>query len=178
MENSTRIQVASRRCRIACTALIFCTPGAVAFLWYFFNELYPRVPGIPLPVRVDHDLTAMTRFLAFLAQLPPTALAIYQLVILRRLFTLYEKGKIFAAENVECYRRLGWMLIVWVGCEIASNSLLSIALTLSNPPGQRVVTLGVSSGELASLFIGIVVLVISWVMDEGRKILEEQSLFV
>lgn len=178
MENSERIQIASRRCRIACTVLIFCMPAAAALFWCFFNELYPRVPGIPLPVRVDHAISALSRFLAFLAQTPPICLVMYQLVILRRLFTFYEKGKIFGAENVECYRKLGWMLIIWVGCEVVSNSLLSIALTLDNPPGQRLLTLGVSSGELASLFTGLVVLVISWVMDEGRKIVEEQSLFV
>lgn len=178
VENSTRIQVASRRCRLACTVFIVGTPVATALLWFFFNELYPKIPAIPLPVRVEHALSPLSRFLAFLAQLPPTLIVMYQFVILRRLFGFYEKGKIFAAENVECYRRLGWMLMVWVGCEIAGNSLLSVALTLGNPPGQRVITLGVSSAELASLFIGSVVLVVSWVMDEGRKIAEEQSLFV
>jgi len=40
------------------------------------------------------------------------------------------------------------------------------------------ITVSFDSGEFTGVFVGIVVLIISWVMDEGRKIEEEQALIV
>jgi hypothetical protein len=36
----------------------------------------------------------------------------------------------------------------------------------------------VGSADFAAVFVGIVVVILSWVMDEGRKIQEDQALIV
>jgi hypothetical protein len=87
-------------------------------------------------------------------------------------------GRIFDPENVACYRGLGKALLLWAGASFVQTPLLSIIATLPNPPGTRLLTLGVGSGELGFLFLGGLVLVVSWVMDEGRKLDEEQALTV
>ena len=51
-------------------------------------------------------------------------------------------------------------------------------LTLNNPPGKRVVAVGLYSADFSGIFVGIVILVITWVMDEARKIKEDQELFI
>ena len=108
----------------------------------------------------------------------PMVVIIFGLRKLESLFSLYEQGLIFTESNVKCFRSLGRGLIVWVGCDVVRNSLLSIVLTLDNPPGHRVVTVGLGSADFTAVFVGIVVLIISWVMDEGRKIQEDQALIV
>lgn len=132
----------------------------------------------PLPVRVDHELPGLTRLLGFLTGLIPMSATIYGLWKLRNLFHLYEDGLIFTELNVKCFRSMGRTLIVWAGCDILRLALLSIVLTMNNPSGQRMITLGINSGELTGVFVGIVVLIASWVMDEGRKIKEDQALIV
>jgi len=72
MENTQRITTLSRKLRRICTGLIYLTPVASALCWVFFNQLYAMAPMIPLPVHVDHDLPAHTRFHAFLVDLIPT----------------------------------------------------------------------------------------------------------
>ena len=178
MENSQRITRVSRNLRRICTGLIFALPIACALFWTFFNRFYALMPMIPLPVHVNPDLTSLTRFLAFLVDLIPLVAVIYGLQKLRRLFGLYENRLIFSEQNVDCFRRLGRALILWVIGDIVRNSLLSIVLTLHNPPGQRVITFGLYSADFTGIFVGIVILVISWVMDEGRKIQEDQALIV
>lgn len=178
MDNAQRITTVSRKLRLVCIGLIILQPIACALFWTFFNWLYAKAPMVPLPVHVDHDLSAMTRFLAFLTELPPLAVEIYGLKRLKDLFRLYENGMIFTGENVDCFRSLGRILIVWVACDVLRSSLLSIVLTLHNPPGHRIITLGFDSAELTALFVGIVVVIISWVMDEARKIKEDQALII
>jgi hypothetical protein len=179
MKNTQRITKVSRRFRLICIGLIFCLPLLGALFWMFFNQIYAMAgPMIPLPVRLDHDLTAKTRFFAFLVDLLPLGVTLYGLTRLKNLFELYEKGSIFTEENVNCFRSLGRALIAWVACDVVSNTLLSIVLTMGNPPGRRMITVGLNSGECTGLFVGAVVLIISWVMDEARKMQEEQALII
>jgi hypothetical protein len=178
MQNTERITTASRKLRRLCTGLIFCLPVICALFWIFFNQFFSKVPMIPLPVRVTDDLPALTRFLAFLADLIPLAIMIAGLQRLRDLFRLYEKGLIFTEENVNCFRSLGRILIIWVACDVVRRTLLGLVLTMFNPPGRRILTIGLDSADFTGVFVGIVVLIISWVMDEARKIQEDQALFI
>jgi len=103
---------------------------------------------------------------------------IYGIVKLRRLFSLYENGIIFSKDNVGCFLGMGWALIVLVVAETVSTSILSVVLTFANPPGQRMLTVGFSSGDFTTLCSGLAVLLVSWAMDEGRRIKEEQEQFI
>lgn len=181
MEDNQRIRAVSRRFKKICTGLIILLPLIEAVFWIYFNQIYTQTPlgsMTPLPVHVDHDISARSRFLAFLAGLPTMGATIFGLVRLKSLFQLYEDGLIFTELNVRCYRGLGRTLIAWAGCDVVRFSLLAIALTIENPPGQRVVTLGIDSGELAAVFVGLIVLLVSWVMDEARRLQEDQALII
>lgn len=178
MDNAKRITTVSHKLRLICSALICCLPVLYALFWTFFNLLHTVTPMIPLPVRVDQDLPGLTRLLAFMADLIPLAATTYGVHRLRDLFLLYENELIFTERNVSCIRSLGKTLIVWVACDILRHSLLSIVLTMGNPPGKRLLVVGFSSGDLTGVFVGIVVLIVSWVMDEARKLKEDHSLIV
>jgi uncharacterized membrane protein YvlD (DUF360 family) len=178
MENPQHIIVASRRLRRICTGLIILLPLTCALFWVFFNRIRGSTSMIPLPVPVTEDLPGLIRFFAFLAELLPMTALIYGLRKLRKLFRYYEKGLIFTEKNVACFRSLGRTLIAWVVCDVVKNSLLSIVLTLHNPPGQRLITVGLYSADFTAVFVGIVILIIAWVMDEARKIQEDQALII
>jgi hypothetical protein len=176
--NTQRIMAVSRKLRLTCKWLIICLPVVYGLFWTFFNQLYNMGFLPPLPVRVDHYLPGLTRFLAFLVDMISGGVIMYGLRKLEGLFGLYENGIIFTEQNVKYFRSLGRVLIVWVVSDVVRNSLLSIVLTLDNPPGHRVITVGFGSADFTAIFVGIVVLIISWVMDEGRKIQEDQALII
>lgn len=178
MENTQRITSVSGKLARICTVLTFCLPAASACFWIFFNSLYAIAPMVPLPVHVTGDVPDLTRFLAFLTDLIPLAAVTYGLLKLRGLFRLYERGLIFTQLNVNCFRSLGRALIVWVLCDVLRRTLLGLVLTMNNPPGKRMLVLGLDSGDFTGVFVGIVVLIISWVMDEARKIQEDQALII
>jgi hypothetical protein len=178
MENTQRITIISRRLRLVCIGLIFCLPVLCAIFWIAFNWIYAMVPMVSLPVRLNHDLTAFTRSLAFLCDLVPLSALIYGLLKLKKLFLLYERGQIFTQANVDCYRSLGKTLMAWVACDFVNRTLLGIVLTLDRGPGKRLLILGMDGGDFTGIFVGIVILIIAWVMDEARKIHEDQALII
>ncbi|NMC51032.1 MAG: DUF2975 domain-containing protein [Desulfovibrio sp.] len=177
MDNLGRIRSVSRTFRTLCTALMVLLPLGLAVYWFFLNDL-PKSMLEPLPAAPSVALGPGLRLLGFLATMIPCGVLLYAVWRLRRLFSLYMAGRIFGPENVACYRGLGKALLLWAGASFVQTPLLSIIATLPNPPGTRLLMLGVGSGELGFLFLGSLVLVVSWVMDEGRKLDEEQALTV
>ena len=131
-----------------------------------------------MPLAVTMPMPLISLVLGFLVTMLPTGVIMLGAYYLRRLFLLYEQGQIFLLANVRCFKKLSWVLIWSFAVDIISRSLLSVVLSLPNPPGQRVVTVELSSSDLTVLLVGGILAVISWVMEEGRNLQEEQDLTV
>ena len=91
------------------------------------------------------------------------------IALLYRLFGLYRRGVIFGRETVRSYRWIAiWLLAGW---------LLSNAMQFLNLLGSpTTVQMHFSLDEM--FFGGVLLLLISWIMEEGRKLQEEQALVV
>ncbi len=101
------------------------------------------------------------------------------LLVLKHLFQNYRDGNIFSLENAQKYKYLGWLFFL-NGLFIIpiSNMLMILTATLSNPPGHRYISLSFGTPNLEVLFFGMLVIVISWIMAEGYKLQEDQSLTI
>ena len=49
-----------------------------------------------------------------------------------------------------------------------------MVLSFNNPPGQRILSISFTGLDVVTLFCGMIVLVISYVMNEAQKIADEQ----
>jgi hypothetical protein len=85
----------------------------------------------------------------------------FGLFLLNRLFGQFERGNFFTNENVRCIKYLGLI--------VAGDWLLKTILDLMA---------GRIGLELNELLFGLFIVLIAWIMDEGRKIHEEQQLTV
>jgi len=90
-----------------------------------------------------------------------TGLAFFAGAMMFRLFWLYFKGILFTAKNVNCLRFLGYYCIINWFVDYQMQGFLR-DMDLSTTP----------------IFIGLWIIFFAWIMDEGRKIQEEQELTV
>jgi hypothetical protein len=60
----------------------------------------------------------------------------------------------------------------------AGQTLTALALTWANPPGQRMLWLGLSSQHYVALLIGLVLLAVSTVLLEAARVADENAEFV
>jgi hypothetical protein len=113
---------------------------------------------------------------------------------LAQLFHFYERGLIFASETIRCMKTLGLLCVInWLFLTITSSFFSHPVIT--KPPsvlplGVKVVVTSVKTHSLGffsfnigginfgMLLAGIIIVLIAWIMDEGRKIQEEQELTV
>jgi hypothetical protein len=104
------------------------------------------------------------------AEMPPAIFALWLVKtglglgcagVLIALFRLYGRGILFAARNVIYLRILGyWIIIDWFIDYQMQSTLHDLALS-STP-----------------VLVGLLIIFFAWIMDEGRKIQEEQALTV
>jgi UDP:flavonoid glycosyltransferase YjiC (YdhE family) len=126
--------------------------------WSFFGE-----PHIRIFVSEHHIYTSLkdmpNEVLAWWLVKNSWAIVCYG--VLFALFNLYRRGILFSAQNVRLIRALGYYLIVdwWIDYSL-QGAVRDTQLSTT------------------SLFIGFIVIFVSWIMDEGRKISEEQELTV
>jgi len=176
MNDLEQIKRASRRLKSFCTALLFFIPLAVALGWTFWDKT--PLTQLNLPVAPNPEHPAIVFVLGFMISMIPAGVMMYAVQRMGRLFDLYARGIIFGQRNVACYRSLGWAVIAWVAADFISQPLHGLVLTWFNPAGQRLLILGINSNMLMGLFSGAAVLTVAWVMDEARKIEEDQALII
>jgi len=119
---------------------------------------------------------------------------------LSRLFHFYERGLIFAADSIRCIKILGLLWVIGWMLLGPLNSFLRHAPTsqtqpavssgnASNGNSPRIIAVRKfrmgffsfnfgTNFDFGRLLEGVTIILIAWIMDEGRKIQEEQELTV
>jgi len=100
---------------------------------------------------------------------------------LAKLFGLYAGGKIFTGDNVREIRLSGVMLML-----ISLSWVIALPIPILLDPGMMTTATEATSGwrisapglTLSPFFTGLIVIFISWVMDVGRRLREENDLVV
>jgi hypothetical protein len=76
------------------------------------------------------------------------------------------------------YRKLSKLAFWGILANIFDKTLVKLALTINNPPGQRVLTIGFTADHVKLMFAAIILMIIARVMNEGREIYDENQLTV
>ena len=176
-EARQRIRLVSKRFANAC--VVFMTAGVILIGIYWLTVSPETLSKDWLngtaPV---YSLTPVLRGVGLSLTLLVALPALLGLNHLRRLFLLYAQGTMFSRPNVQALRGFGRCLILLAIAQMLLTPVMALTLSIANPPGERVLSVGVSAGMLEAAFVGGLLLVIAWVMNEARKIDEEQQLTV
>ena len=131
---------------------------AFLFGWPFLGQDKARIV-----ISHNHIYTAPAEMPSaiFALWLIKTGLGLGCAGVLFALFRLYGQGILFAAKNVNYIRFLGyWLMLDWVIDYQMQATLHDMALSMT------------------PVFVGLLIIFVAWIMDEGRKIQEEQDLTV
>jgi hypothetical protein len=146
-------------------------------LFGFFDPI--KLGGLD-PVQISNHLFSLREkwigFFGTLIGLSPYFLAFW---VLNCIFKNYCINNIFTLENAKYYQRLGYIFFFnSLFANPLCQALLTAAATLSNPPGQKQITITFGMINLESLFCGAIIIIIARVMYMGNKLQEEQRLVI
>ena len=176
MNNDLKVTMISRRYRRLMNVLFYAIPVLSGGVW-LFADYYPEQLSHH-SFEIVGGFTPLMKFLAFCASMIKGGVVMYGIGVLSELFGLYEKKIFFRAENVACFRKLSRALILWVAAGIIVTPLITVILTMNNPPGNHILQISLQSADVTALIIGGILRVIAEVMDDGRRLQEEIELTV
>jgi len=180
LDNLSKIKKLSKGFHLLLTVILFLVPLYYVLYWSLINHLPETlitVNTLSEPL-ISHDLPITLQFAGFLVSLLPLSALTYGLVNIRKIFSFYKQGVIFSFEHVILFKKTAKALLLWVAFSIVYESAKSVLFTISNPPGSRIINVGLGSSEMTTLMVGGIVFLIAWVMDEGRILTEENELTV
>lgn len=179
-----KIKKLSKILRMIAAIAMIGTPILVAMFW--INQGQPIAPWLKidlLPEGLAHaeylrpiaDLQPIYRLAGFLVSLIPAGITVLACYYLSRLFGLFEKMEFFSAASVGCIRKIGWTLLIGQMIHPFYVALMTLALSISNPAGERFIAVELGAAEMKMIAIAAGIILISWIMEEGRKLQEENA---
>ncbi|MET0211062.1 MAG: DUF2975 domain-containing protein [Burkholderiaceae bacterium] len=118
------------------------------------------------------------RAAAFLINIPALLLTLAAFWQVWQLFGCYERGEIFSAPATRHLSRLGQAILATAPVMPVTQCLTILALTLQNPPGQRILQFQVGSTHYLQLLFGLILLAMAMVMQEAQRMAEENAEFI
>ena len=120
--------------------------------------------------------TPFSKTLGFSADILGLLPFVLSLFGLKSIFRNYQKGEIFSTANARHYKYLGWIFFFdALLIKSLSDMFTVLAVTLTNPPGHRYISLSFGTPNMKALFCGILVIVMSWVMLEASRLHDDQK---
>jgi hypothetical protein len=95
-----------------------------------------------------------------------------------RLFGEYQRGRVFSAASLQHLRRFSGAMVGLALVQPLARMLMSVAISLDNPPGHRHLVVSFSSNDFALLLLALVFMAITRVMVEAARTAEEIEQFV
>ena len=183
-----RIQKLSARMLIMLNGLIIIVPLCTLLLW-IFNQWDAWAPIFSKSMIVDTpegvinmgaiNLTTEQRILGLCGSFTGLLPLLIGAFFLKNLFQNYKLGHIFTVKNTDTYKKLGYLFFLHAFItQPLCDTLMILAATFSNAPGHRYLTVGFGTPNLETIFCGVLVLIISWVMAEAQKLQDDQQFII
>ncbi|TAJ70086.1 MAG: DUF2975 domain-containing protein [Phenylobacterium sp.] len=179
----SREQRISAVCAVGCGVVAVGVPVCVAALWAFGSwEVLALVRLIPPDIRPDMEMGGAARTWQRVTGaaicLVPALLLSYGLLRARRSLAAFARGDFFGAEAVEGLRGYAAATFWAAAASVVSVPVLSVAISLANPPGHKELSLDLSGAQLLNLLGAAILWVIASAMARASSIALENEQFV
>ena len=117
----------------------------------------------------------LTRIFGFTLTIIPTTLMIIGLLSLQEFLNNLQKSDYFNPNNPTLLRKFAFMLLWSTLARPLIGALVSIVITINNPPGQRTVTFSLGTDEISGVFVALLIMLLSLLMAESQSSVDERA---
>lgn len=172
----------SRAQRIAAVFATACWPGALAHpafaLKAWFLDPVGKLPQAHHLQYLGGALEPWQRAAGAAVHLVPALLFGYGLLCARRSLLAFAKGEMFDGRMAAGLRDYAAFTFWATVANVAAWPAESLAITFANPPGQRLLSLGVTSGDLFGVLAAGILWVIASAIAQAGAVARENAQFV
>lgn len=136
------------------------------------------VSGVDLPVPEAVAVSDREAVAVKLLGLVPMGIALWILVLMRRLFGLFRDGRALSEGAATAVGRMGRALVLLAAMGLVVPTLQILVVTLDEGPGLRQLSIAFGSGEVGLALAGGLMAVLGAAMREGAAAARENASFV
>jgi hypothetical protein len=178
VDHLQRIRRISRLMVWACLGLVTLLPIALVVYWASATAADLAVQGNLPAGAIQGPLLLWQRVAAAAVTGVPLALLLLGVWQAKRCFAQFAQGHVFTAQATGYLRSMaGWVAAAALAA-IVAGTVVSVLLTLNNPPGMRSLAVGVSSNHVFTLFFAALVWLMADVIGQGQALAEENERFI
>jgi Protein of unknown function (DUF2975) len=146
---------------------------ALAWIWlspdYVAAHVVPHLGLAGAPAALDFG----TRLTGFFVCMIPLSVIFFASHQAYELFENFRLGNIFVSSAPVRLRRIGLSMLALAVLQPLTSTLLGLALTATNPDGQRILSIGFSMNDYMFGLFGGLILAIAHVMVEAARMAED-----
>lgn len=124
------------------------------------------------------SLDAFSQTLGLAISAVPLAVLVFGLYQVRLIFKDFGEGRMISETLARRLELFGGAVALQALLNPLVGAALSVALTMGNPPGERLVAVSLSSHDAVSVVVGLLVIGVGAVMREAARMAEENAGFV
>lgn len=162
----------------ACRALMWVVPLALVGFWTWSAPEGLANQANLAPNMLMAPLQTWQRVAAAAVMAVPLVLLLLGVRRAQTCFALFAQGEVFSSRTTALLRQFaGWVAAAALATILAST-VVSVLLTVTNPPGLRQLAIGVGSNHVFTLFFAATVWLMAAVIGQGQALAEENQRFV
>lgn len=151
--------------------VLYWSMDGLRFLEPIYN--FNPIPIANEAVKPLAEMSFSTKMMGMAVSFIPVLIDMFAIYSLIRLFKLFSANEFFTSKTVFWIRRSSLFLLANQLIHPIYIAILSLVLTIQNPPGQRMISVGIGNEQFTLIIVALTILLVSWIMDEGRKINED-----
>lgn len=179
MNKLSKIQRLSAAMAIFCLVLLIALPICMALFWLNFDKNISGLPAAQPSIFLSEQyIQAYQVVLAAAISMVALLVPLYGIWHLRKLFGLFRTGIFFSENAVRHMYVFGLTLFIGALLKPLLGAVLSVVLTIENPPGLKSLAIQFGSNELFQILMAGTLTAITWILREGQKLAAENAEFI
>jgi len=179
MNNANKVRRLSSIMTRCCEICIIVLPLSVIWFWLNIDQNISSLSIAKPTVLLDMQyIQSYQIILGWLISMTTTIVLLYGLWHIRLLFKHFNTGIFFSQEVARHLYIFSLTLFVSALLKPISTALLSLLLTMGNPYGEKSLVIEFGAYEVSLLFIAGTLMVITWILKEGQKLVTENKEFI
>ncbi|MEM1286042.1 MAG: hypothetical protein AAGH43_11695 [Pseudomonadota bacterium] len=98
--------------------------------------------------------------------------------LLFRLFRRLSVGFVLDQMNAKLVSRAGIGFVIFAGTAVLSNTLTTLLLSLHNPPGERILSIGFTTSDIGAFAAGFALFGLGSVLGEAARVADDNASIV
>ncbi len=108
----------------------------------------------------------------------PVVVFVLTMLVLFQLFRRLAKGTVLDARNAQLVSRAGLGFLMFAVLAMASNTLTTLYLSMTNPDGPGVLTIGFTTSDIGAIAAGFALWGLGLVLSEAARVADDHASIV